>query len=112
MSLFPDGTALLPSFSNVGDENTGVFFPAADTLAVSTGGVERYRVNATGLGIGTQTPEGRLNLSGNIPELLIDALGGTTSHLRFRDGTVQSWRISRFDGPDDLRITAESWRLS
>jgi hypothetical protein len=35
------GTALLPSLAFTGDLNTGVWSPAADTLAASTGGVER-----------------------------------------------------------------------
>ena len=30
------------------DTNTGIFFPAADTVAVATGGAERLRVNSSG----------------------------------------------------------------
>ena len=47
------GTAAAPSISFAADSNTGAFNPAADTLAVSTAGVERLRVNASGaLGVG------------------------------------------------------------
>lgn len=36
------------------DTNTGVFFPAADTVAVATGGSERMRVDSSGnVGVGT-----------------------------------------------------------
>jgi hypothetical protein len=42
------GTAALPTLGTTGDENTGVFFPAADTVAVSTNGVERARVDSSG----------------------------------------------------------------
>ena len=59
------------------------------------------------VGIGTVLPGAELHISASSPNLFIDALAGTTSNLRFRDGTVQSWRISRFDGPDDLRIVAD-----
>lgn len=43
------GTAALPSLVIGGDLNTGVFHPAADTLALSTNGTERLRVTSTGL---------------------------------------------------------------
>ncbi len=38
-TLFPDGTVSAPSISNTGDVNTGVYFPAADNVAIATGGV-------------------------------------------------------------------------
>ena len=42
------GTALLPSLIPSGDPNTGMWFPAADTVAWSTGGTERFRVDTNG----------------------------------------------------------------
>jgi hypothetical protein len=56
------GTALLPALTTTGDTNTGVWFPAADTIAASTGGTERIRVTSTGLfGIGC-TPARQLSV--------------------------------------------------
>jgi hypothetical protein len=47
------GTAALPTLGTTGDPDTGVFFPAANTVAVSTGGSERVRVDSSGnVGIG------------------------------------------------------------
>jgi hypothetical protein len=47
------GTASLPIYSTTGDTNTGIFFPAADTTAIATGGSERVRVDSNGnVGIG------------------------------------------------------------
>ena len=43
------GTALLPALTTTGDTNTGFWFPAADTIAASTGGTERIRVTSGGL---------------------------------------------------------------
>lgn len=43
----PDGSASTPSLAGA-DTNTGVFFPAADTVAIATGGTERVRVSSTG----------------------------------------------------------------
>lgn len=63
--VFPAGTALLPSITTVGDLNTGIYFPAADTIGFSEGGVEAMRLNASGnLGVGTQSPNARLDVNG------------------------------------------------
>jgi hypothetical protein len=43
----PDGSASTPSLAGA-DTNTGLFFPAADTVAIATGGTERVRVSSTG----------------------------------------------------------------
>jgi hypothetical protein len=52
-----NGTVSAPALSASGDTNTGIFFPAADTIAITEGGVEVIRVNASGnVGIGTTTP--------------------------------------------------------
>lgn len=44
----PSGTAAAPSITIEGDENTGLFSPAADTFAVSTTGAERLRISPDG----------------------------------------------------------------
>ena len=53
----PTGTAALPALRTSGDSNTGLFFPASDTVAFATGASERMRINASGdVGIGTSSP--------------------------------------------------------
>ena len=42
-----DGSAATPALRGT-DANTGIFFPAADTIAFSEGGVEAMRINSTG----------------------------------------------------------------
>jgi hypothetical protein len=42
------GTALLPAITTTGDTNTGIWFPAADTIAFTEGGVESMRINSSG----------------------------------------------------------------
>lgn len=60
------GTAAAPSISPTGDSNTGLFFPAADTIAFAEGGVEALRLDASGnVGIGTSTIGQRLVVAGN-----------------------------------------------
>lgn len=59
------GTALLPSLSTLGDTNTGMWFPAADTVALSTAGSERVRITSAGrVGISTTVPDALLSVNG------------------------------------------------
>ena len=54
VATFAAGTALLPSITTSGDTNTGVYFPAADTVGITTGGSERMRISSSGnVGIGS-----------------------------------------------------------
>ena len=47
------GTAAAPAITTTGDTNTGIFFPAADTIAFAEGGAEAMRIDASGnLGLG------------------------------------------------------------
>ena len=80
---FADGSAAAPSITNTGDLNAGLFFPASDTVAVSTAGTERVRIDSAGnVGIGTTTPSTKLDVVG---EVLIEAVPGTATSrvLRF-----------------------------
>ena len=50
------GNASNPIVANVSDTNTGFFYPAADNIAVTTGGSERLRITSGGqVCIGTDT---------------------------------------------------------
>jgi hypothetical protein len=42
------GTAAAPAITTSGDTNTGIFFPAADTIAFAEGGVESMRIDSNG----------------------------------------------------------------
>ena len=62
-AAFVAGTAALPAITTTGDTNTGIFFPAADTIAFSEGGVEAMRIDSDGdVGIGTTSPGARLDV--------------------------------------------------
>ena len=56
-AAFVAGTAALPAITTTGDTNTGIFFPAADTIAFAEGGAEVMRIDSSGnVGIGTASP--------------------------------------------------------
>jgi hypothetical protein len=44
----PAGSAGAPAIYPTGDSNTGIFFPAADTIAFSEGGTESMRIDSDG----------------------------------------------------------------
>ena len=44
----PAGSASAPSITTTGDTNTGIFFPAADTIGFVCGGTEDFRVDGDG----------------------------------------------------------------
>jgi hypothetical protein len=59
-----DGTAATPAIQG-NDTNTGIFFPAADTIAFAEGGAEVARFDSNGrLGVGVASPTQKLDVSG------------------------------------------------
>ena len=89
------GTAASPAIVPTGDSNTGVFFPAADTIAVTTTGTERLRIDASGnVGIGTTSPlvvagYTSLTLDGTTSGLLEIKSNGTQKGVFFNDGVTR-----------------------
>lgn len=59
-----DGSAATPALTGT-DTNTGIFFPAADTIAFAEGGAEVMRIDSSGnVGIGTTSPSYKLQVYG------------------------------------------------
>jgi hypothetical protein len=99
VASFADGTAAAPSITNTGDLNTGLFFPAADVVAISTGGVERLRVNSLGkLNINTGTLGTQLEVNGSFAagDSYIAKAASSTMFMRNLSGVN---RIDSYDYP-------------
>lgn len=75
-----DGTVSAPSIYNIGDNNTGVYFPSNNNMGLVADGSEIVRVNSTGVGIEI------------IPEYKLDvAVTGSNTGVRFSNGTAEMW---------------------
>ena len=81
-----DGTAAAPALTGT-DTDTGTFFPAANTIAWSTGGTERMRVDSAGnVGIGTSSPIRKLTVAASAtPEFVLQETSGAAN--------AKNWRI-------------------
>jgi hypothetical protein len=65
--LLPAGTVSAPALTTSADTNTGIFFPAADTIAFAEGGTEVARFDSSGnFGIGTSSPACKTEVVGTI----------------------------------------------
>ena len=86
---FADGLAASPSITNIGDTNTGLYFPSADAIGIVTGGVDRIRITSTGnVGVGTIGPSVKLETTdtsnGATLELLRLSNTGTGANTKSR----------------------------
>jgi hypothetical protein len=48
------GSVALPSITTSSDTDTGLFFPAANSVSTTVGGVEKLRIDSNGVGIGVR----------------------------------------------------------
>ena len=63
-ATFGSGVGIADSIYHIGDDNTAIRFPAADTFTVETAGSEAIRVSSGGsFGIGTNNPDRMLSVS-------------------------------------------------
>jgi hypothetical protein len=93
----PAGTVSDPAITTTGDTNTGIFFPAADTIAFTEGGAEAMRIDSSGrLGIGTTSPSTALQVNGTATATTFSGAGtsltGTANSLNAGIGVNQTWQ--------------------
>jgi Chaperone of endosialidase len=117
------GSEALPAIvSTTGTADTGLWFPAADTVAASTAGTERLRLDSSGnLGIGTSSPTARLHVSGTgtirqklasttgAVELLLTSdsqANASYSNIYCGDGTNFNWQIGGSNGTSNTMTFA------
>jgi hypothetical protein len=64
------GAVGTPSITTTGDTNTGIYFPAADTIAFSEGGAESMRIDSSGnVMVGATSSNYRLRVQGAVTDV-------------------------------------------
>ncbi len=98
-----NGVAALPTYSFASDPDNGMFSPLANSVAFSTLGAERMRINSSGnVGIGTSSPGSKLdvgNVSDPVNEILVNASStGRSSIFLNSDGNVTYGLVANYSG--------------
>ena len=88
-----DGSAATPAIRGT-DANTGIFFPAADTIAFAEGGVERARIDSSGnLGLGViPSPWNTFTASFQIDGASLSGLGANNTALASNAYYQGAWK--------------------
>jgi hypothetical protein len=80
---FADGTVSAPSITNSGDTNTGMFFPAADTIAFAEGGSESMRIDSSGNLLVGKTSADNTTAGNRITGTYISSAGTSDFYLAY-----------------------------
>jgi hypothetical protein len=102
------GAVGTPSITFTGDLNTGIYSPAADTIAFVEGGVEAMRIDSSSrVGIGTTSPGSRLEVGGEAaPRVGINSTGLGTPGLLFQGAGTTYGSIIENTQSGELAIKA------
>ena len=100
VASFADGSASAPSITNTGDTNTGVFFSAADEVAITTGGTQRFKVTASGIEI---ADGGNIGSASDTDAMSISSGGvvAFSASLQVKNGATSAGFIEFFEDSDN-----------
>lgn len=109
------GSAALPAIvSTTGTADTGLWFPAADTIAASTAGTERLRIDSSGnVGVNTSTPTtfgGSLVVYAAANPISVIASGSANAYLRLYSTSDNNMYLANLGGSMAM-LTANTERM-
>jgi hypothetical protein len=104
VSTFAAGTAAAPAITTTGDTNTGMFFPAADTIAFAEGGTEVMRIDSSGYVTKPYQPAFSVNGTGSGNKTAGTVLGftdaaGASTQITYNISGSWSNANNRFTAP-------------
>ncbi len=106
-----DGTAANPSLNFSDDADTGLFSPDADEIAISIGGSEALRVDASGnVGIGDTTPDAKLDVEGDVVITQDLSISGTIYGSYHHYFPAQSAKLP-FSNPAVIDASSNHYKL-
>ena len=115
---FSDTISIADNLQHVGDTDTQIRFPAADTITAETGGSERVRITSTGLvGVGINNPARILHLheasSDTVQLHITNSTTGTSGSdgVSFALGSDESLIINQRESNHISLKTADTERL-
>jgi len=113
---FGSGNVSRPSISFSGNTSTGMYMPLANTIALTTAGVERWRLDASGnVGVGTSSPtDGKFVITGNsVTTAQGIRLTGDTADARFicESATLGAGILGTFSAHSQLFYTNSTERM-
>jgi hypothetical protein len=122
-ATFAAGAEGTPAITTTGDTNTGIFFPAADTIAFAEGGAEAMRIDSSGnVGIGCvpssiQSGFDTLQIGGNLTLNVDDTGAGAGVYMGnnvYRDSGDSRWEYIYTDEASQyLQVSGEHiWRYA
>jgi hypothetical protein len=121
-ATFAAGTAAAPAITTTGDTNTGIWFPAADTIAFTEGGVESMRLDSAGnMGLGV-TPNANAgqrtlnvaNFTGTLNALTMGSNATSAGYIGYNMGNTNSantWRYMTADTGSALYFAGNEMRF-
>jgi hypothetical protein len=129
VATFGAGTVSLPSITTTGDTNTGIFFPAADTIAFTEGGAESMRIDSAGrlvVGATSASVGGRIEVVGvgngdaiiirgrsadDLGNILFNANSATTEYARISSANTSYLAFGTGAGGSERMRIDSSGRL-